>query len=57
MNQNNTTMKPLNQNKMKNNSENGYYDYDNPPSWKVAFLMIVIFILFGIAVNYLCINL
>jgi hypothetical protein len=42
---------------MKNNSENGYYDYDNPPSWKVAFLMIVISILFGIAVNYLCINL
>jgi hypothetical protein len=42
---------------MNNNSENEYYDYDNPPSWKVAFLMIVISILFGIAVNYLCINL
>ena len=50
-------MNNLNQNKMGNNSENKYYDYDNPPSWKFAFLVIVIFLLFGIVVNYLCINL
>jgi len=42
---------------MRNNSENEYYDYDNPPSWKIAFLIIVMVILFAIAINYLIITL
>ena len=42
---------------MKNSSENEHYDYDNPPSWKITFLAIIVSILFGIIVNYLCSNL